>query len=80
MLTSFSKVFEKLIYSRLFTHICLNDVHVAEQYGFKPNISTEIASYKLVNDIVVAVNNKCQWGVYFVTWRNLLTVFIIEYY
>ena len=57
-LTSSSRVFEKLIYSRLFTHTCMNEVLVDEQYGFKPNISTEIASYKLINEIIVAMNNK----------------------
>jgi hypothetical protein len=53
LLTSFSKIFGKLIYNRLFTHTFKNDILVDEQYGFIPNISTEIASYKLINKIVV---------------------------
>jgi len=56
-LTSSSRVSEKLIYSRLFTHTCMK-VPVDERYGFKPNISTEIAPYKLINEIRVAMNNK----------------------
>ena len=58
LLTSFSKDFYKLINSRLFTHICKNDILAYEQYGFRPNISTETASYKLINEILGAMNNK----------------------
>jgi len=48
LITSFSKIFEKLIYNILFTHTFKNDILVDEQYGFIPNISTEIASYKII--------------------------------
>ena len=58
----FAKVFEKLIYSRLLTHICMNDILVDEQYGFRPYISTEIASYSLINEIIQLQQiAKCQW-------------------
>jgi len=36
-LKSFSKIFEKLTYSRLYIHICANNVLVKEQYGFRIN-------------------------------------------
>jgi hypothetical protein len=62
LLTSFSKVFEKFINSRLFTHICMNDILVDEEYSFRPNISTAVASYKLVNEILVAMNNTMAVG------------------
>jgi len=45
LLTSFSNISEKLIYSRLLTHICMNDILVDEQCGFTANISTKIASH-----------------------------------
>jgi len=35
LLTSFSKIFEKLIYSTLYKHICTNNILVKEQYGFR---------------------------------------------
>ena len=54
--------------------MCKSDILVDEQYGFRSNISTEIASYKLINGILVAVNNKVSGEVYFMTWRKLLTV------
>ena len=50
--------------------MCKNDILVDEQYGFRSNISTEIASYKIINGILVAVSGV----VYFMTWRKLLTV------
>ena len=28
------------------------------QHGFRPNIATAVASYKLINEILVAMNNK----------------------
>jgi len=42
----------------------MNGIVVDEQYGFIPNISTEIVSYKLINEILAAVNNKMQMGGY----------------
>jgi hypothetical protein len=58
-LTSFPKIFEKLIYSRLYKHIwvCTNNILTKEQYGFRINSSTEAASYDLINEILKAMNN-----------------------
>jgi fructose-1,6-bisphosphatase/inositol monophosphatase family enzyme len=58
LLTSFSKVFEKVIYKRLHYHIKGNNILAKEQYGFRNNSSTEIASYNLINNILKAPNNK----------------------
>jgi hypothetical protein len=62
LLTSFSKVFEKVIYNRIHYHIKVNNILVNEQYGFRNNSSTEIASYNLVNNILKALNNKMWVG------------------
>jgi len=62
LLTFFSKVFEELINSKQFTHIYKNNILVDEQHGFRPNISTEIASFKLINEILVPMNNKMSMG------------------
>jgi fructose-1,6-bisphosphatase/inositol monophosphatase family enzyme len=37
LLTAFSKVFEKVIYARLYQHFSQNDVLLSEQYGFRSN-------------------------------------------
>jgi len=39
LLTSFSKIFEKVIYNRLLQHTKENNIIVTDQYGFKNNSS-----------------------------------------
>jgi Notch-like protein len=51
LLTTFSNVFEKFIY-RIYHHIHFNHVLMHEHFGFRNNSSTEMSSYKLVNDIL----------------------------
>ena len=46
----------------ILTHICINDIFVDEQNGYRPNISTETTSYKLINEFLVAMNNKMSVG------------------
>jgi hypothetical protein len=58
LLISFSKIFEKLVYSRLYQHIYSNNILVKEQYGFRINNSTEDASYNVINEILKGVNNR----------------------
>jgi hypothetical protein len=58
LLSSFSKVFERLIYNQLFEHININNILDNNQYGFRPNSSTENASFKLIDEILKSINNK----------------------
>jgi hypothetical protein len=58
LLTSFSKVFEKIIYSRIYQHVVQNQILAKEQYGFRSKLSTDKASYTLVHVILTAFNNK----------------------
>jgi hypothetical protein len=62
-LTSFSKIIEKLIYTRLISHIEATDLLVHEQYGFRAHSSTEKAAFTLINTILMAMNNKLLVGV-----------------
>ena len=57
LLTSFSKVIEKLIYARFCAHIDINNILVQEQYGFRTHSSTEQAAFTLINSILTAMNN-----------------------
>ena len=61
LLTSFSKVFERIIYDRLLKHIETNNILASEQFGFRTSSSTEKASYKLI-DILNALNNRLMVG------------------
>ena len=58
LLTSFSKILEKVIYTRLYQHINQNNILVTEQYGFRNNSSTEKTSFKLIKEALLALNNK----------------------
>ena len=49
LLTSFSKIFEKIIYTGLYTHLVTHNILVREQYGFRDNSSTQKASFQLHN-------------------------------
>jgi hypothetical protein len=62
LLTAFSKVFEKVIYTRLYQHLNQNNILINDQYGFRSNSSTDIASFKLINEILLAINNKLTVG------------------
>jgi hypothetical protein len=54
MLTSFSKIFKKVIFSGSYHH---NKILVNEQCGFRKGSSTELTSYNLINNILSALNN-----------------------
>ena len=69
LLMSFSEVFEKVIYSRLYQYINQNNILVNELYGFRSNSLTLQAPYKLINDILLALNTKLTLVEYSVTWR-----------
>jgi hypothetical protein len=62
LLSSISKIVEKVIYIRLNQHIVTNNILVNEQYGFRSNSSTGKATYKLLNVILSALNNKMLVG------------------
>jgi len=56
LLTSFSKILEKLINARLHAHIERNSILVHKQYGFTTH-STEQATFSWINSILTAMNN-----------------------
>jgi Notch-like protein len=45
LLSTFSKVLEKVTYSRINQHMHCNNILVPEQYGFRKGISTEDAAF-----------------------------------
>jgi Notch-like protein len=51
LLTSFSKVFERLTCNRLYTHFNMNNILVQEQFGFRMQHSMEQAAFSLINSI-----------------------------
>jgi hypothetical protein len=74
LLTSFSKLFEKIIYKSLITHITSNNIFTNSQFGFRKESSTDKATYKLVNDILTALTDKRLVGGIFFDLERPLTV------
>ena len=62
LLTSFSKVFEKALYSRLTEYLYNNKLLVENQYGFRKGLSTDDAIFKLIKAILDTLNNKMKTG------------------
>jgi hypothetical protein len=61
-LPAFSKIFEKVIYNRLFDHFNNNAILNKHKYGFRRAVSIENVSYILLNEILTAVNCKQMAG------------------
>jgi hypothetical protein len=55
LLNSFSKIFEKLIFNRLYNHFESNRILVHEQFGFRMQHPTEQAAFSLINSILTAL-------------------------
>jgi hypothetical protein len=51
LLTSFSKILEKVIQIRLLDYLHKNNTISKEQYGFRMKSTTENAVYKLINEL-----------------------------
>jgi len=62
LLPSFSKILEKVVYTRLYQHINQNNMLTTEQYGFRNNSSTEKASFNLIKEILLVLINKLRVG------------------
>jgi hypothetical protein len=77
LLTSFSKVFEKVIYNRLLEHLNSNNIFVEEQFRFRKEFTTEKASYEIINDILSALIDKLIVGGIFCDLAKLLIVLIM---
>jgi hypothetical protein len=58
LLTTFSKMFEKIILSRLNQHAADHNIFVSKQLGFRRQSSTNKVSYVLINEILEAMNKQ----------------------
>jgi hypothetical protein len=58
ILTSFSKIFEKVMYSRLLRHLSEHKILSNHQFGFSVNMGTDKAIFQLISEILNALNHK----------------------
>ena len=75
----FAKLFEKLIYRRLYDHLETNGIFSKSQYGFQSNRSTQTAAFDLSKHIYSALNNKKYSAQLVWTYRKPLIVLTIDY-
>ena len=52
LLPTISKIFERIVYSQLYAYFSQNNLLSEEQYGFRAQHSTELASVKLVDYVI----------------------------
>ena len=52
LLPTISKVFERVLYTQIYDHCNINSLLCEEQYGFRSKHSTELATIKLVDNII----------------------------
>ena len=57
ILTSFPKLFEKIMQTRLLKHLTDHNVLSKEKYGFRTKLKTDNATYQLPNEILNVLNN-----------------------
>ena len=77
---SFSKIFERVIYNRLKFHIHSNNILAQEQYSFRTNSSTQLATYNLTNDILTTLDNNLLVEDNSVILQKHLTLWNMIYY
>jgi len=58
LLSSFSKILEKLVHKRLYSYLDTNNLITSQQFGFRPNHSTSHPMTLLLNKLTSALNNK----------------------
>jgi len=58
LLTSFSKVNERIIYTRLYRYLNEHNILVNEQFGFREKSSTDMATYALLNTVLLSLDKK----------------------
>jgi len=70
LLTSFSKILEKILCKRLYCHLMENNILVPKQFGFREKFSTDIANYIFLNSFLSSLENKLLVGGVFCDLRK----------
>jgi hypothetical protein len=74
ILSTFSKVLDKVMYNQLQEHLNKYSILAEEQFGFRFDSTTNKAIYKLSNETLNALNSKFIVGSIFLILKSLLTV------
>jgi len=80
LLPAFSKVFERVLYVRMYQYLINNDILVDDGFGFRPKSSTTAATFRLINEILEALNLKKIVDGIFWDLKRPLTVLTMIFY
>lgn len=58
LLPTISKVFERVVYTQLYNYFNTKELLAEQQYGFRPQHSTELATIRLVDALISAMDEK----------------------
>ena len=58
LLISFSKLFDRIIFTRIYSNVVPYKILAIEQYGFRNKLSANNASYTLIREVFPAMNIK----------------------
>jgi hypothetical protein len=70
ILSSFSIILQKVTFNQLQNHLNIHKILAEEQFGFRLDLTTNNAIYKLVNETLSALNNKLMVGGIFFLLRK----------
>ena len=87
LLPSLSKIFERVIFDQLLAYFTNNSLQCVNQFGFRPEHSTELAALKLVNSLIAQMDsNNVPVNIYidlskaFDTLNHSILLSKLEYY
>jgi hypothetical protein len=60
LLTTFSKIFERVMYARLYQHVQVNNIIAPEQYHFRKDRNMEMVTYTVTNHILKTLDEHSQ--------------------
>jgi Reverse transcriptase (RNA-dependent DNA polymerase)/Endonuclease-reverse transcriptase len=63
LLTSFSKLLEKIMLNKLQEHLKSNSIMSEDQHGYRKGFSTTSATFQMINKVANAIDSKLQAGV-----------------
>ena len=57
LLSSISKIFERIIFDQLYKYFVTNKLFYSSQYGFRKEHSTELAALEFVDQLIYKLDN-----------------------
>ena len=79
VLPSFSMIWERIMYNRLYSYLTENNILFNKQFGFQADHSTEHALLELVDQISNAFNDKIIYLVFSLTYQKLLILWTTKF-